>query len=109
MSPQRRIRRERRNALVAGAAAGVLAVAGVLAAVLVVLKLCRVVGGSWWLILAPVWIPGGLLTLVSVMLGAGFFADWAADQAAAWARRRRRTGQDPRPDEHGPAKKWPRP
>lgn len=41
---------------------------GALFLVFLVLKLCGVIGWSWWWVTAPLWIPVGLAALV--MLGA---------------------------------------
>ena len=49
----------------------------------VVLKLCDVIGWSWWWVLAPFWIPVALVVLL--LLGAG-----VALAAVAGMRRSRR-------------------
>jgi len=49
----------------------------------VVLKLCGVIGWSWWWVLAPFWIPVALVVLL--LLGAG-----VALAAVAGMRRSRR-------------------
>lgn len=35
----------------------------------IVLKLCGVIGWSWWWVLAPFWIPAGFAALVLLVLG----------------------------------------
>lgn len=37
---------------------------GLLAIAFIVLKLCGVISWSWWVVLAPIWVPG----LVTVIL-----------------------------------------
>ncbi len=55
---------------------GGISLAGVLFVVFLVLKLCGVIGWSWWWITAPLWIPfcrliliGAVLIFVPVFLG----------------------------------------
>lgn len=45
-----------------------------LALVFIVLKLCNVIAWSWWLVLAPLWIPF-VLGLVCIILIA-LFSKW---------------------------------
>lgn len=41
---------------------------GLLTLVFIVLKLCGVITWSWWWVLAPLWIPVGLIILAVVVL-----------------------------------------
>ena len=47
-----------------GTAGGGLGLSGVLLVVFIVLKLCKVITWSWWLVLMPLWIGIGLVILV---------------------------------------------
>lgn len=54
-------------------ASGGTSVATVLLIVFVTLKLCGVVGWSWWWVMAPLWVPAGaavFLLAVAAMLAA---------------------------------------
>ncbi len=42
---------------------------GLLAVAFIVLKLCGVIGWSWWWVLAPVWGPLAILVLILVVIG----------------------------------------
>ena len=44
---------------------------GLLAVAFIVLKLCKVIDWSWWWVLAPIWIPIGIvmaIALISVVI-----------------------------------------
>ena len=41
---------------------------GLLTIVFIVLKLCNVIDWSWWWVLAPTWIPTGIILLMSLVL-----------------------------------------
>ena len=41
---------------------------GVLFVVFLVLKLCGVIGGSWWWVTAPLWIPLALVLAIVVIV-----------------------------------------
>ncbi|MEU3452124.1 hypothetical protein ABZ671_00575 [Micromonospora sp. NPDC006766] len=45
-------------------AGGSLGFAGALTIAFIVLKLTGVIGWSWWLVLAPIWISAGLAALI---------------------------------------------
>ena len=47
---------------------GGIGFAGLLTLVFIVLKLCGVIAWSWWWVLAPLWIPVGLIILAVVVL-----------------------------------------
>ena len=50
-------------------ASGGIGFCGLLQIAFIVLKLCKVIGWSWWWVLAPTWIPLGiLLTAIFVVL-----------------------------------------
>lgn len=55
-------------------------VLGLLGVAFVVLKLCKVIGWSWWLVTLPFWIgPALVLALLSfILLCVGFVWLWAA-------------------------------
>ena len=46
-----------------------VSVVGLLGVAFIVLKLCKVIDWSWWWVLAPFWIPGGLIVLLLFVLG----------------------------------------
>jgi len=41
---------------------------GTLFLVFLVLKLCKVIGWSWWWVTAPLWIPPALMVLVFLLV-----------------------------------------
>lgn len=42
---------------------------GLLAIAFIVLKLCGVIGWSWWWVLAPLWIPTAVALVAIVLVG----------------------------------------
>lgn len=42
---------------------------GLLAIAFIVLKLCGVIGWSWWWVLAPLWIPAAVAIAAVVLVG----------------------------------------
>lgn len=40
---------------------------GLLAVAFIVLKLCKVIDWSWWWVLAPIWIPIGIVMAVALI------------------------------------------
>lgn len=48
-------------------ASGGISFLGALTIVFVTLKLCGVIGWSWWWVLAPIWIPWGVLILLMLI------------------------------------------
>lgn len=42
---------------------------GLLTIVFITLKLCNVINWSWWWVLAPIWIPIGVLCTIIVVCG----------------------------------------
>ena len=40
---------------------------GLLQIAFIVLKLCNVINWSWWLVLAPIWIPLALVLLLTIL------------------------------------------
>lgn len=40
---------------------------GLLGLIFITLKLCKIIGWSWWWVLAPFWIPGSLLLLAFIV------------------------------------------
>lgn len=92
-----------------GTRAGGLGFFGALTIAFIVLKLCGVIGWSWWLVLAPVW---SVAVLVVVLAAVGVAIVWvlgSLDQRDKARRReaakRRRAGM-PLPYEHGPRHHW---
>jgi hypothetical protein len=55
------------------AAGGGIGFCGLLAIAFIVLKLCGVIDWSWWWVLAPLWIPPGLVISAALMLGVMMF------------------------------------
>lgn len=49
------------------AASGGVSTLGLLGVAFIVLKLCGVIGWSWWWVLAPFWVPGAILVLVAMI------------------------------------------
>jgi len=48
---------------------GGISFSGLLALVFIILKLCNVINWSWWWVLAPIWIPVGIVfTIVIIAL-----------------------------------------
>lgn len=47
-------------------AAGGVGFTGLLTLVFIVLKLCNVITWSWWLVLAPTWLPIAAIILIGV-------------------------------------------
>ena len=45
---------------------------GLLTIVFIILKLCKVINWSWWLVLLPLWLP--ILVIVVVIIG--IFLGW---------------------------------
>lgn len=62
---------------------------GLLVIALIVLKLCHVIGWSWWLVLAPAWIGAaiGLLLIVFLIL-------WGIGEDRKQERRARMTWEE---------------
>lgn len=49
--------------------------------VFLVLKLCNVIGWSWWWVFAPLWIPFGLVLAIWIVIGLiGLIAYLASDK-----------------------------
>lgn len=42
-------------------------VTGLLQVAFIVLKLCKVIGWSWWWVMSPVWIPLALALLIGII------------------------------------------
>lgn len=51
------------------AGGGGIGVCSVLGIVFIVLKLCNVINWSWWWVLAPYWIPIGLVVVLCAVIG----------------------------------------
>ncbi len=85
-------------------AGGGIGIGGALLVLFVALKLTGVITWSWWWVLAPVWIPFGLMLLVL----AGFAGWWVLlSRGEDRERERRRTSvRGPAAHEHGPAHRW---
>lgn len=55
---------------------GGIGISGLLGVAFVILKLCNVIAWSWWWVLAPFWIGGGLvLAILLVVLAADVILD----------------------------------
>ena len=54
-----------------------ISLASVLGVVFIVLKLCNLIGWSWWWVLAPFWIPFGLAIL---FVGILLLANWVEER-----------------------------
>jgi hypothetical protein len=60
------------------ASSGSISVIGLLGAVLVVLKLLGKIDISWWLVLAPFWLPAAIIILILlVVLAVAGILDWS--------------------------------
>jgi hypothetical protein len=46
-----------------------LGVGTLLALIFMTLKLCHIIAWSWWWVLAPVWIPAGLVLIIYASIG----------------------------------------
>ena len=49
---------------------GGIGFAGLLNIVFITLKLCGVIGWSWWWVLAPLWMSAGLVIAILLLIGA---------------------------------------
>lgn len=50
-------------------ATGGISLSTVLLIVFLILKLCDVIDWSWWWVTAPLWIPVGLVLIISIIFG----------------------------------------
>lgn len=63
-----------------GNASGGIGLASALGIVFVVLKLCGVIGWSWWWVLVPWWIALGLTLVVLAILAVIFLVVWIIEE-----------------------------
>jgi len=98
--------RDSRTVYVAAGARGAIPTGVAFAVLFVALKLCHVIDWPWLWVLCPLWIP----TVLVVLLLAGLAVAYViASLVAAREREQYRRGVTGiQPNEHGPARRWPR-